>query len=403
MNIPTTTDTDLLQHARRLRAALRDGQAETERRTYPSAQMHERFREAGFYRMLLPRRYGGLECGVATFYRVVTELARGCPSSGWCFALSAAHVLQVASFFEPSAQDRLLGGGEFIAAARDAPQGTARQVDGGYVIEGRWDYCSGIPHSTHLIAAAHVAGHEHGEYEQFGGGQVLFALSRSGWEIIEEWGAVLGMRGSGSHGVRVAGAFVPADQVLHLNLLDVDVEGGTPGLRLHDNPMYAGRQLGFFGGELAALAVGTARAMVDEYERLITSTRTTFHPRVERSAHHDYRRVLGDALATVDAAEAVVQQVGLLFHEHSRRQADGIAPFTLEKDYRLDRMAARAGELAWEAADLLVRTSGSGAMRDGQRMQRYLRDLTMYRTHQVSSHRAQMAETLGRVRLEVRA
>ncbi len=49
--------------------------------------------------MLVPRRYGGLEVDLPTFYQVIMSIARGCPSTGWMLALSTAHSLQFASYY----------------------------------------------------------------------------------------------------------------------------------------------------------------------------------------------------------------------------------------------------------------------------------------------------------------
>jgi len=84
----------------------------------------------------------------------------------------------------------------------------------------------------------------------------------------------------------------------------------------------------------------------------------------------------------------------------SRANASGEQPFTVELDYRLDQMAIQAGFLAWQAADLLVRTGGSSPMANGARMQRYLRDLTQYRTHMAASNWELMATTTAQFHLQ---
>ena len=55
--------------------------------------------EAGFYRILEPRRFGGSELDLATFSRVVIELSRGCPSTGWAFAFAAGQAHMLAALF----------------------------------------------------------------------------------------------------------------------------------------------------------------------------------------------------------------------------------------------------------------------------------------------------------------
>ncbi|MEV8428495.1 hypothetical protein [Streptomyces chartreusis] len=67
------------------------------------------------------------EFALPVFYRVVTEIARGCPSTGWALSLTAAHVLQVATLFEERAQDEIFGAdGDFRAASTVAHIGIAR-------------------------------------------------------------------------------------------------------------------------------------------------------------------------------------------------------------------------------------------------------------------------------------
>lgn len=400
---PDLTPATVIARAEALRPHLLEEQAATEERTYYSEETHEKFREAGFYRILQPRMFGGYEFDVPTFYKVIIEVARGCPSTGWCLSLASAHGLQAASYFDEQAQQEMFGpDGEFRAATRDTPRGTARKVEGGYLVNGTWDYCSGIPWSTHFMAGAMVEEDEDGtiEFDQFSGRQLLLVLEKGQWEQLNDWGNMLGLRGSGSHSVKVEDAFVP-DHMLHkLNLLDVDVSNGTIGAELHGNPMYAGRQLGFFGAELASIAVGAGKAMLDEYERIITTRKTTFSPHVLRAMNHDYQRTFGQAMGMVDAAEAIVLQVGKRYMDYCSASASGEQEFTLEMDYRLDQMAIQAGFLAWQAADLLVRTGGSSPMANGARLQRYLRDLTQYRTHMAASQWELMATTAAKLHLE---
>ncbi|MFD7706320.1 hypothetical protein [Streptomyces sp. NPDC059786] len=80
---PGLTERELIGRAVSMRPALPERQPETERLTHCPQATHDDFLRAGFYRMLQPRGYGGYECGLPAFYRVVTEIPRGCPSTGW--------------------------------------------------------------------------------------------------------------------------------------------------------------------------------------------------------------------------------------------------------------------------------------------------------------------------------
>ncbi|HEX5420478.1 MAG TPA: acyl-CoA dehydrogenase family protein, partial [Gammaproteobacteria bacterium] len=75
---------ELLERARELRPLVEEQAAETEKLTHISQELHRRFDEAGFYRMLMPRRYGGLEIDLPTYVKVWLEIARGDASAAWC-------------------------------------------------------------------------------------------------------------------------------------------------------------------------------------------------------------------------------------------------------------------------------------------------------------------------------
>ena len=65
------------------------------------------------------------------------------------------------------------------------------------------------------------------------------------------------------HSIQIDDAWVPASHTARVFMVDLPVEGGTVGSRLHGNPMYAGRTLGFFHGEFGAIMVGSAYAALD--------------------------------------------------------------------------------------------------------------------------------------------
>lgn len=400
------TPESVIAAAMAMRPELIERQQETEDLSYYPDSTHEMFDRAGFYRLLQPRRFGGLEFDVPTFYKVIIEVSRGCPSTGWCLSLASAHSLQMAGLFPEETQRLAFGdGGDFRMSGRDVPMGTATPVEGGYIIDGQWNYCSGSPRANWIFLGAKLVrpdekpGDEN--YSLRAGEQILTALPKSQWENVFDWTAPLGLRGSGSHSVRVDRQFVPHAQVVDVNMLDLSYPNDMSGGILHENPMYSGRQTGFFGGELASIVVGAAKAALDEYERLLKVKKTTFAPHVLRAEHSDYQRTFGQAMGMIAAAEAIVIRVGAQYMELCRRQQEDGIPFSLEDDVLLDAMAMQAGRLAWDAVeDLLVRTAGSAPLGNGQRMQRYFRDMATYRGHQGSSAYETMARYLACLHLD---
>ena len=84
---PDICDADeLVARAAAMRDTLRERQAECEALGRLPDATNREYVDAGFFRVLQPRRFGGLELGLQAFLRVAVELSRGCPSSGWVYA-----------------------------------------------------------------------------------------------------------------------------------------------------------------------------------------------------------------------------------------------------------------------------------------------------------------------------
>jgi 3-hydroxy-9,10-secoandrosta-1,3,5(10)-triene-9,17-dione monooxygenase len=390
---PDLTAQQLIDRATAMRELLRaDGDAAEERGTYSEA-IHQAFTEAGVYRFLQPRRFGGYEFGLDEFFRLVIEVARGDPGIGWSMCLASAHVFQLAAFFGEEAQREVFGrDGHVVMPARGIPRGTARTVDGGYIVSGRWDYCSGCTYSTHMMGLVLSA-----DPDQSGAPRrIMVALPRQDYTVEDDWGggATLGMGASSSNTISADEVFVPEHRALTYDWKDYDLtDTGTPGFQLYGNPMYLARTLTLFYGELSAIMVGAARAALDEYETIMRDRSTSFPPpmpRLDSDFHHQW---FGEAMGLVDTAEYAVSGIVADYMARCRRWAEAGEDFDVITDARMRDAMAVAGRLATEAIDLMFRTGGSVAARRGSRLQRYFRDSSMFRTHIAAQYEAVMAST----------
>jgi 3-hydroxy-9,10-secoandrosta-1,3,5(10)-triene-9,17-dione monooxygenase len=347
--------------------------------------LHQDFVKAGFYRCTQPKLFGGYEFDLATFYRTMIEIARGHPGVGWCLGLASSHAFEIASHWPEQAQVELFGSdGHFIAPHRAPPMGTLTPVEGGYLMDGTWDYCSGIPYATHFIGGCFLK--RDGEPPK----HVHAIVPKGSCSVLDDWGGdkTLGMRASGSNSVRVENVFVPEHHVGELSAgLGSDpagMEHGTPGTRLHGNPMYLGRLAGPFHATLVMPIVGAARAALDEYEEIITKRKTLSLPQMPRYQHADFQRSFGGALTLTDAAEALMIKGCEMYADYCARWVKDGTPITIEDNMRLWGMIQHAGRMACEAVELLFHTAGSAPARKGHKLQRYFNDVAMYRGHSSS-------------------
>jgi 3-hydroxy-9,10-secoandrosta-1,3,5(10)-triene-9,17-dione monooxygenase len=207
---------------------------------------------------------------------------------------------------------------------------------------------------------------------------LLFVAPRAVWTRQDDWGATLGLKGSGSHSITMERAFVPARFVLE-NAWMVDADpSANPGVHVHESASYGGRTLAIFQVGLTALAIGGVRAALDEYEHLIRTRNTQRPPIVKRCEDPDYQLWFGRAIGRVAAAEAAIMGLLRRHEELCRRSVANGIPYTREDDLRLNIVARDALTLAWTALqDDIFRTAGTSAAVNGTRLERVFRDVVM--------------------------
>ncbi|TCO28051.1 3-hydroxy-9,10-secoandrosta-1,3,5(10)-triene-9,17-dione monooxygenase [Kribbella steppae] len=368
----------LLEVAARLRPTLLAAQAEHEALGGYAEAIHKQLLDAGFYRMLQPKRYGGLEFSLEDFLRVGIEISRGDPGVGWSFILGAGHTWHVASFFPEQAQRELFAS-DLIAPGRTIPRGRAVRTADGYQLAGTWDYCSGSMWSTHamLVAPTFTA-------DDQALGLRVFIVPRCDYEILDDWGGdrTIGMRASSSNSLRVEAALIPEHLSVVYDFKDHTLgEHGTIGYQLHGNPMYLGRTIAFFNCELVATQVGAAWAAFDVFDQLMAGRPASFPPVIPRTESAEYHRWYGKLLAQIDAAETLLLAAMRQYTELGRRWERTRQEFTPEEDARLRGVILQGAQLANEAVDLAFATAGSSAARLGSPMEKYYRDVAMFKTH----------------------
>ncbi len=376
---PGLTGEEVIRRAVEMRPLLLADQADCEARGSYSLEMHERFRKAGFYRVLQPKMYGGYEFDLTVFARVIMEIARGCPGTGWGLCLASAHALNVAGIYPKAGQDIMFGtDGEFAAPARAVPSGTATETDDGWIIEGTWDYCSGSPHSNWAIFGVRII-------EKNSDGKPVIGTAvvpRDQWEMLDNWRGFIGLKASGSNSIRVDKAIVPKELVVKQNLFAINIDGGTEGYHLHGNSMYSGRMFGFFQTEITSILVGIGYAALDEFENVIRKKMSIPAGPMPGGGVGDYMRPYGLALGLLEAARNAVISGAQSYLDYCEAGVKDPAAYTEVDDMRIQAGLQQAARLSADAIDLLYTAAGtSTSAKDGNRLQRYFRDISMARTN----------------------
>ncbi len=373
----------LLEEATAIAAELQREQDETDARGHYSEAVHARLLRGGFYRILQPTMYGGLGTDCETYIRVIMRLSQGHPAAGWCYTLASSHALIVGSCFSEGAQSELFGAdGDFRAAYAAGPAGAPKfeRREGGYAVTGLWPFASGIPVCNHFLGGA-VIPQESGELRA-----IVFVVAKDKLSVQNDWGgdAVMGMQGSGSNSVRLANVFIPDRHIAPSPIVRLSTENlpeGTPGTRLHGEGLFLGLIYGWFSCEFAAILTGTARAACAEYERQLRTKPSFADPTRMRMEEPEFQRLYGEALCRADAAEALALAATRLYADQCRRWAQERIPVRAEDTLQVWGISREGCRAACECVEMLFHSIGASVVRRGERLQRYFRDVQMYRVH----------------------
>jgi 3-hydroxy-9,10-secoandrosta-1,3,5(10)-triene-9,17-dione monooxygenase len=362
------TPEEYLQRVRALIPAIRERARPAERlRRLPDETFAE-LQEAGLFRCLQPKRYGGYELDPGTLYQAVMEIGAVCGSTAWILGVIGIHNWHLA-LFAPQAQDDVWGKDTGIQVSTSlAPTGTVTRVDGGFRLRGRWSFSSGCDFCQWAALGGLVPPLGDSDAPDMR----TFLVPRSDYTIDDTWYAV-GLCGTGSKDVVVDDAFVPEYRTHSYR----DAFYLTnPGAAVNDAPLY---RLPFglvFPACISSPAIGVALGALEAFR-----DQTTI-----RISPRDRSRVAEDPFAQLALAEAAAEVTAardrLLgnFAEAMRTVRDG-TELSLGQRARYRWDTAKAVDRSVRAVDRLFEASGGRGVFLDNPIQRAWRDVHAIRAH----------------------
>jgi len=350
---------------------LRDRAQETEDARAVPADSVKALEDTGFFKLLQPARFGGLEADPLTYYTAVRMIASACGSTGWVASVIGLHAWQLALF--PLAGQQEVWGADPATrmSSSYAPTGRAEAVTGGHQVSGRWSFSSGSGHASWVLLGAIVTDSQ-GSPVDFR----TFLLPASDYVIDDVWDTV-GLRGTGSNDIVVSGAFVPE----HRSLSFADVTRcACPGQESNPAPLYRIPFGSVFSYTITTPIIGMATGA---YEAHVAYQRDRVR------AAYIGQKVAEDPFAQARIAEAAAELDGAwLALERNMtelmRHAWAGEPIPMPLRLRIRRDQVRGTGLAISAVDKLFENSGGRALRAGTPIQRFWRDAHAGRVHAIN-------------------
>ncbi len=156
---PLMSVADIYANARALSGYLREKSTAIDEARRLPADVVTRVREAGLFRLTMPKTWGGPELSTMEQLEVIEELSKANASVGWCVMIGCDSGI-FSAHLDDAAGRRLYPHLDMATAAWLIPAGRADRVDGGYRISGQWMFGSGISHADVVSAGCLV--HENG-------------------------------------------------------------------------------------------------------------------------------------------------------------------------------------------------------------------------------------------------
>jgi 3-hydroxy-9,10-secoandrosta-1,3,5(10)-triene-9,17-dione monooxygenase len=381
--MPPTHD-ELWGRAEALLPTLRSRAARSEElRRIPDETLRD-FHDAQLFRIHQPRRVGGAELEFSTVVTFGALLARACASTSWNFINFLAHHL-ILGMFPPPAQDEIWDASPdtLIASSFVFPAAKARKVKDGYVISGRWPFCSGVDPSEWNMLAGLAFLDDNAPPEQR-----IFLLHKSQYRIVDNWFAG-GLRGTGSKDVEAAEQFVPE----HRTLAVADTKGGpTPGSAVNPGPLFRMPVFALFPYMLSGVALGIAEGLLDDFSKIGAKSGKMTGARIAEIQSTQIR--FSEAAAYARASRNA--QLGNCREAWDLISSGRVPDLRAKARYRLD--GAYAVEWAVRAVDAMFALSGASGLYESGHVARAFRDAHAVKQH-FSFNTDIAGTTYGRVAL----
>ena len=327
----------------------------------------DEMQEAGFFKVLQPKRWGGYEMDPRVFYEVQMALAEGCMATAWIYGVVGVHNWQIPLFPEQAQIDVWGTDPTTLTASTYMPTGKAEPVEGGYRFSGRWSWSSGSQHCEWILLGGLLP-------KKDGSGALehcTFLLPKADFEIVNNFD-VLGLRATGSHDIQVTDAFVPTHRTHRTN--DHSDEGCL-GRAVNPGWLYRIPFTQVFQRAVSTACIGATDGAIQGFR---TRSATFIGKHGSKTAEDvNAQLAVSEAMMTTD-------QLKLVLHRNFQRIVDCAKSgerMPVEERLMQRAQAAQVPKLCAEVVNEIMRACAAGGVFKTNPIERTFRDLHVARGH----------------------
>ena len=338
-----------------------------------SKEVVDALKECGFFTMLLPKQWGGLERKPQEFFAEQVRIAEADMSTAWAGGIIAVHAFQLALMSEEAQREVYEADPNTLISSSYNPVGArAEMCEGGFMLHGRWGWSSGSDHCTWALLGGVIPGD----------GYRTFLVPRNQYDIEDTWD-VMGLQGTGSNDVVISEPIFVPDHRTHKQM------DGFNCVNDQDNPMYYLSWAQTFVRVVNSAAIGALKKAVKVFVESKQGNSTTDMTKFAGDVETQER--LAKVLNTIGELEAV------MYHNFDKMEAASWKP-TLEDRIMYRYQASIVIDKAIEAIDTLFEVAGGRSVFNGHPLQQLWHDIHIARCH-VANNPTAFARNLGSVAL----
>lgn len=193
----------ILQAVRALAPLVAEHRAEFDRARRLPEPVVRALVAADLFRLWAPQPVGGAGLSPEALIDIIEEASALDASLGWIMT-NGAIMSRMGGFLPPAVAQEWFGDPDCFIACSTGAVGTARQVEGGYRVSGRWPFSSGVQSARRVMGLAKLEGAGEDPRDNL----ICVYVPAGAVEIIDKW-HVSGLRGTGSCDFLLEDVFVP--------------------------------------------------------------------------------------------------------------------------------------------------------------------------------------------------
>lgn len=309
--------------------------------------------EEKLFKLFVPIELGGRMLDLPDAVRIFQDAAMMDGSFGWLVTIGSGGNMFAPNMDETTCET-LFSQQKAVIAGSGYPTGVAVKTTDGYVVSGEWKYCSGAQFASFFTANCFIE--ENGKRTNT---IISCIFMPEQVEIVADWNA-FGLKGTGSHTIKVNQAFIPYSHTFHLG-----VQRNNYGYAVHSFPF-----LQFSEASFVAVCLGIGADFLREAtncamrKQLVWSQAESNRYKLVMTNIQEQEKIFAQA---VHIFYSTLEEIWHIHTEQKEIKEEDLQQFSL--------VCKNSATIAIQCANTLIRYLGMEAVMESSALNRIWRNL----------------------------